>query len=69
MTRWLTLFLFAVAAVAASPALSDDDPLAAWRSGVRVRPVVAEAEGHTIHSYFNTCPESPDGKWVLFFAS
>ncbi len=45
------------------------DPLAAWRSAVQVRPVVADAKGHTIHSYFNTCPESPDGKWVLFFAS
>lgn len=45
------------------------DPLAAWRSGVKVRPVSADAKGHTIHSYFNTCPESPDGKWVLFFAS
>lgn len=45
------------------------DPLAAWRSGVQVRPVVADAKGHTIHSYFNTCPESPDGQWVLFFAS
>ncbi|MBC7819146.1 MAG: PD40 domain-containing protein [Planctomycetaceae bacterium] len=69
MTRWLASFVFAVAVVAASPARSDDDPLAAWRSGVRVRPVAPETEGHTIHSYFNTCPESPDGKWVLFFAS
>ena len=69
MNRWMTAFLIAVAVVAASPARSDDDPLAAWRGGVRVRPVAPDTEGHTIHSYFNTCPESPDGKWVLFFAS
>ncbi len=30
----------------------------------------APKEGrHTIHSYFNTCPESPDGRHVLFYAS
>ena len=22
-----------------------------------------------MHSYFNTCPESPDGRYVLFFSS
>ena len=22
-----------------------------------------------MHSYFNTCPESPDGRYVLFYAS
>lgn len=52
-----------------SLARSEDDPLAAWRAGVKVRPVDAGAERHSIHSYFNTCPESPDGKWVLFFTS
>ena len=61
----LSLFTF----VSMASADEKTDPLAAWRSGVHVRPVVAEANGHTIHSYFNTCPESPDGKWVLFFAS
>lgn len=24
---------------------------------------------HSIHTYFNTSPESPDGQWVLFFRS
>lgn len=46
-----------------------DDPLTPWRSGVQVRPVSPGAEYHTIHTYFNTCPESPDGRYVLFFAS
>lgn len=45
------------------------DPLAPWRSGVRVYPAAGDEDRHTIHSYFNTSPESPDGKWVLFFAS
>lgn len=40
-----------------------------WRSGVNVSVVAPQAGRHTIHSYFNTCPESPDGKWALFFAS
>jgi len=45
------------------------DPLAAWQSDVRVGPVCPPADRHTIHAYFNVCPESPDGRWVLFYAS
>jgi Tol biopolymer transport system component len=45
------------------------DPLAQWRTGVQIRPAASGAGRHTIHSYFNTCPESPDGKWLLFFSS
>ncbi len=46
------------------------DPLQPWRSGVQIRPVLPEpAERHSIHSYFNTCPESPDGTQVLFYSS
>jgi hypothetical protein len=48
---------------------AEDDPLASWRSGVSIHPVVPDEQRHSIHSYFNTCPESPDGKWVLFFTS
>jgi hypothetical protein len=64
---WITATLFAL--VATPQLQGDDDPLAAWRSGVTISPVAGDAARHTIHSYFNTCPESPDGKWVLFFAS
>lgn len=46
-----------------------DDPLAAWREGVQVHPVSGDTNRHVIHSYFNTCPESPDGKWVLYYVS
>ena len=46
-----------------------DDPLAPWRTGVKVHPVSDKEGRHTIHTYFNTCPESPDGKQVLFYTS
>ncbi len=50
-------------------AQGDDDPLAPWRTGVQIREAAPGDARHTIHSYFNTCPESPDGKSVLFFSS
>ncbi len=33
------------------------------------RAVSKVAKRHSIHTYFNLCPESPDGKSVLFYAS
>lgn len=59
--------MLSVAAVAAEPV--SQDPLARWRKGVNVKPVSSVPNRHTIHSYYLTCPESPDGKQVLFFAS
>ena len=54
---------------AISAADAPDDPLAPWRIGVKIS-VVAPRDGrHTMHSYFNTCPESPDGTRVLFYSS
>jgi hypothetical protein len=47
----------------------DIDHLAPWRSEVRVEPVVSHTDRHVIHSYFNTCPESPNGKYVVYFTS
>ena len=41
--------------------------LTPWHAGARVSPVVPPTAQHTIHAYFNTCPESPDGRWVLFY--
>ena len=46
-----------------------DDPLAPWRSGVKISVAAPKDGRHTIHSYFNTCPESPDGRFVLFYSS
>jgi Tol biopolymer transport system component len=47
----------------------NDDPLAQWRAGVQVKPALPAANRHTIHTYFNINPESPDGKKLLFFSS
>jgi Tol biopolymer transport system component len=45
------------------------EPIAPWRSGVKVHPLTSQAGRHTIHTYYLTCPENPDGTRVLFFAS
>lgn len=63
------LFFALLAMALPSRAENSADPLAPWRSGVQVREVSPGAEAHTIHSYFNTCPESPDGRSVLFYRS
>jgi hypothetical protein len=60
----LPLLVFAVV-----QAEEGNDPLAPWRDRVTIRRVTMQAGRHTIHSYVNTCPESPDGRWVLFYAS
>ncbi|HEX3134948.1 MAG TPA: hypothetical protein VHX44_15385 [Planctomycetota bacterium] len=48
---------------------ASDATVTAWRDHLRVHAAVPEAAEHAIHAYFNTCPESPDGRWVLFYAS
>lgn len=62
----LATFLVLTCSCAAAPVT---DPLAAWRAGVKISVVSPPPGRHTIHSYFNTCPESPDGRHVLFYAS
>lgn len=42
--------------------------LRAW-ADCRIDAVVPGATGHVLHSYFNHCPESPDGRRVLYFSS
>lgn len=57
-------------ALTSGKARAQDDPLQPWRNGVKIHPVLPESEQrHSIHSYFNTCPESPDGTQVLFYSS
>ncbi|MBI5687556.1 MAG: PD40 domain-containing protein [Verrucomicrobia bacterium] len=63
---WVLVLLGAVTAI---DVIGSDDPLAVWRDGVKIRPVTTQAGRHTIHSYVNVCPESPDGRWVLFYTS
>lgn len=50
-------------------AAADADPLAAWRSGVKVQPVAAAPDRHSIHTYYLASPESPDGRNVLYYTS
>jgi hypothetical protein len=49
-------------------AVRAQSPLDAWKSGVAIAPV-SGSDHHSMHAYFNTVPESPDGKAVLFYAS
>lgn len=63
---WIACILALLPALARA---ADADPLAPWRKDVAVKPVGQPQDRHTIHSYFNTCPESPDGKYVLFYSS
>jgi hypothetical protein len=44
-------------------------PLKPWTRGVKLSPVLKDADCHSFHTYFNTSPESPDGRWVLLFTS
>jgi Tol biopolymer transport system component len=46
-----------------------DTSLNAWRTGVKIEPVSGLSTRHVIHSYFNACPESPDGRCVLYYTS
>jgi WD40 repeat protein len=64
-----TFALLILLCTAIAHAATGDDPLAPWRSGVNIHPVSTEPGRHTIHAYFNATPESPDGRWVLFYAS
>jgi len=47
----------------------DGHLLTSWRTNVTLAPVSPNTPRHTIHSYFNTCPESPDGTKLVVFAS
>ena len=51
------------------PDPADGAALRPWRQGVDIRPVPAGTGLHSIHSYYDTCPESPDGRRVVFFGS
>jgi hypothetical protein len=58
------------ALVLLSPILgASDDPVAPWRTGVTIRPVSETPGQHTIHTYYLTNPESPDGSKVLYYTS
>lgn len=60
--------LFAALFAWVTNATAADENLQRWKGAAR-EPVSALADRHVIHSYFNTCPESPDGKLVVYFTS
>src|SRR5664280_2694908 len=52
-----------------APNRGQSEALLPWKSGVRIKPVSTVPSRHSIHTYFNVTPESPDGRTVLFYAS
>ena len=58
-----------LAAGALAYGAASHDPVAPWKSGVKIRPVSDIPNRHTIHTYFNVSPESPDGRHVLYYTS
>jgi hypothetical protein len=67
-TLGLRFFLPSLGLVLLSQAVAADDPLAPWREA-RISEVAPQDGRHTIHSYYTTTPESPDGGKVILFAS
>jgi len=45
-----------------------DSSVEGWRK-CRLRPALPDAAAHSIHTYYLTSPESPDGRWLLFYSS
>ena len=59
-----SLLLTATTAISA-----ENNPVEPWKQNVQIKPVSAVADRHTIHSYYLANPESPDGRYVLYFTS
>lgn len=62
---WPTFVLFILGLM--PPLSRASELLEPWKKA-KISVVLAQPQ-HSIHSYFNTSPESPDGRWVLFFTS
>lgn len=65
---WTRRQFAGVATAAVKATAATGDPVAPWQNA-RTRPVAPVPGRHTIHTYFNVCPESPDGRHVLFYTS
>ncbi len=65
----LVAFLILLGTALAVPADQAPGILAKWGKEVRLSPVLPASERHSIHSYFNTSPESPDGRHILLYTS
>lgn len=68
LPRSLTLAALALTWLSANVSASDLS-LARWRTGATISPVAEDPARHTIHTYYLTNPESPDGSKVLFYTS
>jgi hypothetical protein len=66
---FLALPLLALCTALPTPADGEPGLPPGWTDGVRLRPVLGDAERHSVHAYFNASPESPDGKRVLLYTS
>lgn len=64
-----TLFAIAIYLLSQPGSPAASDPLDAWVDGVKISPVSPDAGRHSIHTYYVSNPESPDGKRVLYFTS
>jgi hypothetical protein len=60
--------LLLVSAAYCGSVASPAEPLSTWKEDAKISSVAGD-DHHSIHAYFNTSPESPDGRWVLFYAS
>src|SRR5262245_28533751 len=69
LTRLSPAALLVLACGAALRAADEPGPVDAWKGKVTVRPVRKDANRHSIHTYYVTSPESPDGKRVLAYTS
>ena len=67
--RLLPAALLALVGGLAPGAADPPAPLAGWGDAATVRPVLPDAGRHTIHTYYATSPESPDGTRVLLYTS
>lgn len=67
--RTVRILMMCLLVVLGGKAGAVDDPLGGWRGGANVHPVTSHTDRHVIHAYFNACPESPDGKYVLYYTS
>ena len=65
----MSCLAFLSLALASFASAAENDALTPWTRGVHIAPVSATPGRHTIHTYYLTSPESPDGKHVLFVAS
>jgi Tol biopolymer transport system component len=61
--------LFAGSSMICGAAGNNEVPYTSWTSGVKKHPVAALQNRHVIHSYYSISPESPDGRYVLYYTS